>query len=361
MMMHKARRYRRMVLSLVLALLLAACGGGGGGSDTDTALDDPIDREPSANEPGERSVQVVSGDRTRIFGTLTVPPAAARASVPGVLVLPSAGNGDRNGTIAPNGTPSGLGRDLAGALTDSGLVTYRYDRRGTGESRLDEGATVTVEGLVADARAALDLLTQRRETEGKDLAVVGYEEGGLIALRLAATDARVKRLVLVSAPGSSLVDLHAGRLAAQYGPESAEQFRTLVANLLANRTLPPLAEMRTELRPLLPPDDAPYLAELYGIDPVAEAARVRIPTMIVVPANAAPYDAPRLAAAIPGAQVVSSAGGPSLELVDGRPVDDLSDPLNPRHDHGAATPVTPSQRDAPTYDRITGFLTAARP
>ena len=358
-MMQDMRRHRRLILPLLLALVLAACGGGGDG--TETASDDPIDREPSANEPGERSVQVVSGDRTRIFGTLTVPPAAARASVPGVLVLPTAGNGDRNGSIAPNGTPSGLGRDLAGALTDSGLVTYRYDRRGTGESRLDQGAAVTVEGLVADARAGLDLLTQRRETEGKDLAVVGYEEGGLVALRLAATDSRVKRLVLVSAPGSSLVDLHAGRLASQYGAESADQFRSLVGGLLATRTLPPLAEMRTELRPLLPPDQAPYLAELYGIDPVAEASRVRIPTMIVVPANAAPYDAPRLAAAIPGAQVVNSAGGPSLEVADGRPVDDRSDPTHPQHDHGAAAPVRPSERDAPTYDRITGFLTAARP
>lgn len=354
------RGNRRLVLPLLLALLLAACGGGGGGGG-DTASDDPIDQEATATEPGERAVQVASADRTRIFGTLTVPPAAVRASAPGVLLVPSGGPGDRNGTISPNGVPSGLGRDLAGAFTDAGLVTYRYDRRGTGESRLEAGAALTVDAMVADARAAFDVMAQRRETEGKDLAVVGYEDGGMIALRLAAADPRVKRVVLVATPGRSLVDVQAARLAAQYGPESAEALRTTVANLLATRTLPPLAEMRTELRPLLPPEDAAFLADLYAMDPVAEASRVKVPTLIVVPADVAAYDAPRLAAAIPGAQVVPSAGGANLQVIDGRPLDDRSDPTSPTHEHGAGAPVAPSERDAATFDRITGFLTAARP
>ncbi|MFP5316698.1 MAG: alpha/beta hydrolase [Acidimicrobiia bacterium] len=351
---------RRLALPLLFALLLSACGGGGGSGDA--AEDDPLEDDVTATQPGERAVQVAGADRTRIFGTLTVPPAAARASVPGVLLLPSAGSGDRNGTISPNGVPSGLGRELAGAFSDAGLVTYRYDRRGTGESRLESGAAVTVDALVDDARAALDLMAQRKETEGKDLAVVAYEEGGLIALRLAAADPRVKRLVLVSTPGRSLADVHAARLAAQYGPESADAFRATVANLLASRTLPPLAEMRTEHRALLPPEDAAFLADLYAIDPAAEAARVKVPTMIVVPAlHTAAYDAPRLAAALPGAQVVNAAGGANLQVVGNAPLDDKSDPTSPNHEHGAGPPVAPSERDAPTFDRITGFLTAARP
>lgn len=350
---------RRLAAALLIALLLSACGGGGGG---DAAGDDPLEDDVTATEPGERAVQVASADRTRIFGTLTVPPAAARAPVPGVLLLPSAGPGDRNGTISPNGVPSGLGQELSGAFTDAGLVTYRYDRRGTGESRLEAGAALTVDAMVDDARAALNVMAQRKETEGKDLAVVGYEEGGLVALRLAAADPRVKRLVLVSMPGRSLVDVHAARLGAQYGPESADAFRATVANLLATRTLPPLAEMRTEHRALLPPEYAAFLADLYAIDPAAEAARVKVPTMIVVPAlNTAAYDAPRLAAAIPGAQVVNAAGGASLQVMGNAPLDDRSDPMSPDHEFGAGPPVAPSERDAPTFDRITGFLTAARP
>jgi uncharacterized protein len=351
------RRRRRVAASALaaLALALAACGGEGGG----TAADDRLGEDVTANQPGELAVQVVSEDRTRLFGTLTVPPAAAGASVPGVLLLPSAGPGDRNGTIEPDGTPSGLGRDLAAALNDAGLVTYRYDGRGSGESRLDDRSALTVDALVADARAALDLLAQRKETQGRELSVVGYEDGGLLALRLAATDPRVKRVVLVSAPGRSLVDLQAARLSARYGPESGEHLRSVVADLLATGALPALPDMRTELRAMLPPERAALLAGLYAIDPVAEAARVRVPTMIVVPAPAASYEAARLAAAIPGAQVVTSAGGPNLQILDDRPVDDRSDPAHPQHDHGAATPVVPSEPDAAAYDRITAFLTAA--
>lgn len=314
--------------------------------------------DDTASEPGERSVQVLSADKTRIFGTLTVPPAAANASVPGALILPSAGPGDRNGTLSPTGVPSGLGQALAGQLTDAGLVTYRYDRRGTGESKLEDGTALTLQGQVDDAKAALDVMAQRKETQGKDLAVVGYEEGGLVALRVAASDPRVKRLVLVST-GRSLVDVQAARLAATNGPESADAFRTTVANLIATGTLPPLSDMRAELRPLLPPENAAYLAELYRFDPVAEAAKVRARALLVVPANAAPYDATGLAAALPGAQVMTAAGGPNLTIEDTTPQDDLSDPMNPRHDHGAAAPVAPVERDAAAFDRITGFLTSA--
>ena len=346
-----------MALALVMAVVLAACGGGGG-SDTAVEDDPTLDQAPTG-QPGERAVQVVSADKVRIFGTLTVPQAAANATVPGALVLPSAGTGDRNGTISPTGVPSGLGTALATELTDAGLVTFRYDRRGTGESKLEEGTSLTLQGVVDDAKAALDLMAERKETQGKDLAVVGYEEGGLVALRLAASDPRVKRLVLVSTPGRSLVDVHAARLAATYGPASAEALRTTVAELVATRTLPPLSEMRAELRSLLPPENAAFLAELYGFDPRAEAAKVKARTLIVTPADAAPYDAPGLAAAIPGAQVVTAAGGPNLVIVDDTPLDDLSDPANPRHDHGAAAPVAASDRDKATFDRIRGFLTSA--
>ncbi len=350
------RRARRLALSLAMAVLLAACGGSGDGSDTAVEDDPVIDDTPT--QPGDRAVQVLSADKTRIFGTLTVPPAAANASVPGALILPSAGPGDRNGTISNTSVPSGLGQALAGELTDAGLVTYRYDRRGTGESKLEEGTALTLQGQVDDAKSALDVMAQRKETQGKDLAVVGYEEGGLVALRVAASDPRVKRVVLVST-GRSLVDVQADRLGAAYGPESAEALRATVANLVVTGTLPPISDMRAELRPLLPPENAAYLAELYRFDTVAEAARVRVPALIVVPSNAAPYDAAGLAAALPGVQVITATGGPNLTIEDTTPQEDLSDPANPRHDHGASAPVAPVERDSAAFDRITGFLTSA--
>ena len=55
--------------------------------------------------------------------------------------------------------------------------------------------------------------------------MVGYDQGGLVALRLAATDPRLKRVVLISTPGRSLLDVRAAQLQSRYGPEAAERMR----------------------------------------------------------------------------------------------------------------------------------------
>jgi len=351
---HGARR--SFTILLAAGLLVAGCSGGGGDGER-VAEPDPID-EPVTS--GERPVQVVGAGTVRLFGTLTVPPAAGAASVPGALLVPASGRSDRNGLIGETGAPDALAKDVARHLSDAGVVTYRYDRRGTGESKLEPDVRLTFDDLVADARAGLDLLAQRKETSGRDLAVVGYDQGGLVAIRLAATDSRVKRLVLISVPGRSVLDVQAAELAAAYGPESAEALRSTVAGLVATGTLPPLDAMRTELRPLLPPTEAPFLAQLYGLDASVEAARVTVPTLIVVPRNPDPYQPARLAAAIRGATVfTATSAGSTLQFVGPPPSEDPSDPASPVHDHGAATPLADVERDGEALAQVTGFLSAA--
>jgi pimeloyl-ACP methyl ester carboxylesterase len=220
---------------------------------------------------------------------------------------------------------------------------------------LEPDLRLSFDDLVADARAGLDLLAQRRETTGRDLSVVGYDQGGLVALRLAATDPRVKRVVLISTPGRSLLDVRAAQLSARYGPESGQALRTEVAKLIATRSVPPLDALRTELRPLLPAQEAGFLADLYALDAATDAVKVRVPTMIVVPSEPAPYDPQRLAAAIPGAQVGTSAGSGSTLVISGPTPEDLSDPTNANHDHGMGPPVAATTRDTATLERVARF------
>lgn len=113
---------------------------------------------------------------------------------------------------------------------------------------------------------------------------------------------------------------------------------------------------RTELRPLLPAPEAAFVAQLYGLDPVAEAARVKAPTMIVVPADPAPYDPERLAAAIAGARVVNSVGTGSTLVDSGPTPEDLSDPTSANHELGAGAPVARTARDTAALDRVARFV-----
>jgi alpha/beta superfamily hydrolase len=125
------------------------------------------------------------------------PPAA-------VLVCPSVGPG----AAASYGAEARLGRALAGA----GLVAQRFHYRGTGAS---DGSPRSVDfaALVADARAALDLV--RRRTGAERVGLVGVRLGALVAARLASTlgDAPVALWAPVVEPGHFVEQAVRGRRA----------------------------------------------------------------------------------------------------------------------------------------------------
>ncbi|MCV7400003.1 alpha/beta fold hydrolase [Mycobacterium fragae] len=73
--------------------------------------------------------------------------------------------------------------EIADALTDAGVSTLRYDKRGIGASGGDYRSTGMSQHL-ADARAALAWLATR--ASGLPLLVVGHSEGALHAIELAA-------------------------------------------------------------------------------------------------------------------------------------------------------------------------------
>ena len=149
--------------------------------------------------------------------------------------------------------------------------------------------------------------------------------------------------MLVSPPGRSLLDVRAAQLQDRYGPEAAEALRSTVAGLLATRTLPPLDAMGTEIRPLLPAAEVGFLAELDGLDPALEAARVRARSLIVAPANPAPYD--------PAAWPPRSPGGAEV-LVSGRSGSTLSPARRPPRTRRTGRPdARPRRRAGPGIHR----------
>ena len=64
------------------------------------------------------------------------------------------------------------------------------------------------------------------------------------------------------------------------------------------------------------------------------------------------------AVGLPGAQVVTSTGSGSTLVISGPTPEDLSDPLNPNHDHGAAPAMAPTTRDTATLERVARFVAA---
>ena len=349
-------RRRPMLRGLTVALLvlLSACSGGSGGKDSAT---DELLQPAAGSAAVDRALEFTGPKDARLSATLSVPESVTRSAAPkapGVLFVPDVQGGDRDGPLLRVGKPDPLARDFSKSLTAGGIVTLRFDRRGTGASKLEAGTALSFADLVADAKAGLDLLAQRKETEGGKLAVVGYGQGGLVALRLAATDPRVSRVVLVSAPGRPLVEVQAGQLGST--SPAAEALRTTVSAMLANGTLPPLDEQVSEIRPLLPAGDIPFLTELYKLDPTAEAAKLATPVLVVIGSKATAggrldSDVLMRTFGSRGELVVADNADESLNEVLKPPLVDPSDVLSPVHDHGAAPPVTTGERDTAAVTR----------
>jgi hypothetical protein len=301
-----SRRRAGAVAVVVGGLLVAGAAYGllrDDGADGGRAAEEVADR----NLTGERRVRFDGVGGIDVSGTFTIPEAATAGPVPGVLILPGFGPTNRDGPIRA-GAPDPLYRDLSQVLADSGLASLRYDKRGTGQTPLSANGPLRFDDLVGDARAAVSFLSERTEIRGGPLAVVGHEEGAVVALRLAAEDPRVKSVVLISAPGRPLVDVLSDDFRNTHGQPSADAFRGVVEGLVATGSLTSRDAMPAEHRDYFPEAHVAYLRDLFSLDPVGEAARVKVPVLIVRGARAtgvSAVDSDRLAAALgPGAQVL---------------------------------------------------------
>lgn len=344
------------VLALVTVTTLAACGGGG--------TDNRDLSGSTAGTGGEKATQVqfLGADKVKLSGTLTIPLDKPKGSIPGVLFVPGTGRTDRDG-VTDLRQPDTLYRDLSQALTKAGIATFRYDRRGVGLSKLDISQQRIAYGdLVDDAAAALTFLAQRQETDGAPIAVVGYDTGSLVATSLAATNNKVKGVVLISPPGRPVADVYADSFAKVNGQASADAFRAEVAALMSTGVLPGADQIRPEHQPVLPPNQDDLLKTLFSLDPLADAARVTVPALIMTGnrstlANAG--DAAKLAQVLKAPQLAAFDTQASLEVKGPDIPPPVFDPNDMNTHTFGASPYSTLDREPTAVSRVVSFVTGS--
>ena len=254
---------------------------------------------PAAGAPTERQTEFVGAGGVRIAGTLTLPPLQEGRAAPAVLLVPGLGALDRNGPVAADppdalrdalvttvtglevATPNPLFRDLSESLAREGIASFRYDKRGTKPSPLRDGQKLSFDDEVADARAALDLLSKRAELGGGPIVLLGQDTGAVVAMRLAAGNARVKGVVAVSTPARPMGEVFAVDLARSRGPAVADAFRAATATLAATGTAPPADTLPEVIRPIFGAGQDAYLKALFALDATADVGRVAVPVLQV--------------------------------------------------------------------------------
>jgi uncharacterized protein len=112
--------------------------------------------------------------------------------VPGLVVLPGFPRG-QGGAATVGNTYASLVDRIA---RDAGWAVLTFTMRGTGVS---EG-NFSIEGWLADVRAAIDTMDARTDITG--VCVAGFRLGGTLAIVAAAHDTRVRGVASFSAPAS---------------------------------------------------------------------------------------------------------------------------------------------------------------
>ncbi|MEM1201766.1 MAG: alpha/beta hydrolase [Acidobacteriota bacterium] len=261
----------------------------------------------SASSPGPAAGPEPDGDGTpewaeteltlevsgvRIPARLTLPrrdgtPASAMVLVPGSLHSDVDGNYPSWG-IFPR-TYADLGRQLAAR----GHAVLRFAKLGPGSGSevVDAAAAERHRAFlhrVDTARAALDLLLASPSLKGFQgpAVVAGHSEGAVVAFLLAQRDRRIRGVVSLSGPSVGLLDILREQAAAMPGVDGPGALEILDATLRAIRDgaqLPPEAADDPAARGVASMDEAShrYLAEVDGVDPAAELARVHQPVLLI--------------------------------------------------------------------------------
>lgn len=310
----------------------------------------------------ERPVQFEGADGLSLGATLGLPPGTGVADDrPAVVILPGFGPTDRNGLYPPGRPADPLYRDLSRALLEEGMVTFRYDKRGTGQSALPPGDPLRLDDMVADAGSAVAFLADRAEVDPERIAVVGHEEGGLVALQLAASDPRVAGIVLVSVPGRPLVEVVADDFRNSGHGEDVERLDSVVVGLLAGERLPSPDALPPTLRDFFPAGQQEYLRDIFSVDPVMVARDVDVPALVVRGEHATGISAVDADALVAGlgdeaeAVTVPHAGHTLLRVEPTAAPGEGESSAHPGDAHGPA-PGGVGQRNEEALARIREFL-----
>jgi dienelactone hydrolase len=218
-----------------------------------------------------QDVTVTTNSGLKLTGTLTLPKKIAAGRVPAVVTITGSGPEERDESI-PGVKGYRPFRQIADTLGRRGIAVLRLDDRGTGGSEAGPGGASgpTSADFADDIRAGLAYLRTRSDIDGNRLGLVGHSEGGMIAPMVAATDPKLRAIVLLAGPA------HTGRAILKFQQEYAADS---MMHLSGARRDSALRDMAAKLDSSA--STVPWIHFFLDYDPIATAKRVKQPVLIL--------------------------------------------------------------------------------
>lgn len=221
-----------------------------------------------------------SGD-VEIAGTFVRPDVDTPR--PAALILHGSGPLDRDGNIKR--FPLGVSKDLAALLTENGVASYRYDKRGIGQSGGDYLSTGFYEEI-EDAEAAYQWLAAREEVS--DVFVIGHSVGATIASELGARHGELLGVICLAMTAKTgretlawqtqqmkdhIIPRPVKAVLRVFGTDVVKQQRKAMAKLEASES----DVMRVQMQKM----NAKWMREFIAYDPTGTLGRVAVPMLAI--------------------------------------------------------------------------------
>ena len=251
-------------------------------------------RTTSFSIPGDEPVRIPAAG----FGLAAsvAKPTNAQGPLPAVIVIGGSGSTDRDGFVA--GIPV-LGQ-LAADFVDAGFLVVRYDKRGVGQSGGRAEAS-TIGDYAEDVRAIVTWLEkQRKDVDGKRIALVGHSEGAWVAMSAAARDKRVAAVAVIAAAsvsgGELILEQQQRMLARLQITEADKQAKVALQQRINTATLSG-AGWEVIPKEVRAAADTPWFRSVLAFNPARVMRDIRQPILIVqgqLDTQVAPHHAEQL-------------------------------------------------------------------
>ena len=236
----------------------------------------------------ENELHIQSG-AVSLCASLCLPDGVAHPAV--VLMVHGSGPLDRNENA--KGIRLEVFSQIAAYLSEQGIASLRYDKRGCGKSTgvyLEAGH----HDLVSDANACIELLKQCGDVDHRRIYVLGHSEGSIIAPQLSALQPGLAGIILLTPFIQNLKDVLITQAhTVTQSIQELKGIKGIIARFLIRFTLFNPVKQQPILLERLQDNDEPvirfmlnkvaarWLREMMQLDPPGIFRRVTCPVLII--------------------------------------------------------------------------------